>query len=431
MAIATPGLTPLGSPLIVKGGSMRIAFVMIATLMASNLSAQEWNRFRGPNGAGVSATKFPVQWAAKDYLWSISLPGRGHSSPVAWQDHVYVSAADDKSGKRFVLCVNAKDGKTIWHCDFADAAYQMHKRNSIATSTPCVDAERLYLAWSTPDNFVVQALDRKTGKDAWQISLGKYKSQHGFGASPILYEDLLIVTNEQDKTGSLHAFETKTGQEIWKLPRNSGNATYSAPCIYETPGRAAEIIFTNWQHGITAVEPRTGKVKWEISCFEPKKAERAIASPIIAGDLVIGTCGFVTAQKHFVAVRPTNDGKAKEVWRIEKAVAYMPTPVVKGNRIFACSELGILTCIGAVDGKVIWQERLDNQFSSSPICAGNAIYCTANDGEIFVVEACDTFKLLGRAKLAEATQSTPALTAGVMVFRTEKRLMGLPASRTP
>ena len=404
---------------------MRWIFPLVFLSVALSAHAQEWNRFRGPNGSGVSAAPFPTQWTAKDYLWSIPLPGRGHSSPVAWQDHVYVTAADNKSGKRFVLCVNAKDGTTIWQRDFADAAYKMHARNSIATSTPCVDKDRLYLTWATPARYVVQALDRKTGKDVWQIDLGKYVSQHGFGASPILYEDLLILTNEQDKTGSLHALDTKTGKEVWKLPRNSGNATYSAPCIYEIPGRAAEIVFTNWQHGITAVEPRTGKIKWEISCFEPKKQERAIASPIVAGDLVIGTCGFVTAQKHFVAVRPTNDGKAREVWRIEKAVAYMPTPVVKGNRIFACSELGVMSCIDVANGKVIWQERLDNKFSASPIGAGQALYCTADDGEVFVVEASDTFKLLGRSRLGEATQSTPAITAGVMVFRTEGKLMAV------
>lgn len=406
---------------------MRWLMIAMAVSVPTLLHAQEWNRFRGPNGTGVSSEKFPLQWTDKDYRWTAKLPGRAHSSPVAWGDHVYVTSSENKSGTRYALCLSAKDGSTVWQRTFEDASYKMHKRNSIATSTPCVDAERLYLAWATPENFVVQAVDRLTGKDAWKVNLGKYVSQHGFGASPILYEDLLILSNEQDKKGSLHALDTRTGKEVWKLPRNSGNATYSAPCVFAPKGRDPEIIFTNWQHGITAVEPRTGKVKWEISCFEPNKQERAIASPIIAGDMVIGTCGFVTAQKHFVAVRPTNDGKAKEVWRIEKAVAYMPTPIVKGNRIFACSELGIMSCIDVADGKVIWQERLDNQFSGSPVLAGNAIYCPANDGEVFVVEASDTFKVLGRSRLGEPTQSSPAIAAGALIFRTEGRLVAIGA----
>ena len=406
---------------------MRWTLAIFVAVLAIPVHAQEWNRFRGPNGTGVSEQKFPVQWTEKDYLWTAKLPGRSHSIPIAWHDQLYVTSSENKSGKRYVLGIDAKDGKTVWQRTFDDASYKLHKRNSVATSTPTVDADRIYLAWATPANYVVQALDRKTGKDVWKVDLGKYVSQHGFGASPVLYEDLLILTNEQDKGGSLHALDAKTGKEVWKLPRNSGNATYSAPCVFAPQGRPAEIVFTNWQHGITAVEPHTGKIKWEISCFEPSKNERAIASPIIAGDMVIGTCGFVTAQKHFVAVKPTNDGKAKEIWRIEKAVAYMPTPIVKGNRIFTCSELGIASCIDVTDGKVIWQERLDNQFSSSPVCAGTAVYCTANDGEIYVVEASDKYKLLGRARLAEATQSTPAITAGVLIFRTESRLMALTA----
>src|ERR1019366_2679945 len=258
-------------------------FLLCAT---TRVDAQEWPRFRGPNGAGVSTTKFPVQWTEKDYLWKVALPGRGNSSPIAWEDHVFVTAAADKTGMRLGLCVDASSGKTVWQREFADAAYKLPARNHIATSTPTVDAERLYLAWATPTHYLVQALDRQTGKDVWKADLGKYVSQHGFGASPILYEDLLILSNEQDKTGSLHALDVKTGNEVWKLPRNSGNATYSAPCIYHVGNRPASIVFTNWQHGITAVEPRTGRVQWELSVFEPKKQERAIASPVIAGDLV-------------------------------------------------------------------------------------------------------------------------------------------------
>src|SRR5262249_16746741 len=143
------------------------------------------------------------------------------------------------------------------------------------------------------------------------------------------------------------------------------------------------------------------------------------ASPIIAGELVIGTCGFVTAQKHFVAVRPTADGQVKEVWRIEKAVAYLPTPLVQDGRIYCCSELRILTCIKAASGKQNWQDRLEGQFSASPVCAGSAIYCTSNDGDVFVVATGDQFKLLARNKLGEGTQCTPAIAQGRMIIRTD------------
>src|SRR5262249_12535296 len=151
----------------------------------------------------------------------------------------------------------------------------------------------------------------------------------------------------------------------------------------------------------------TGKLNWELSVFEPKRPERAIASPVIAGDLILGTCGFVTAQKHLVAVRPGNPGrevKPQEVWRLERAVSYLPTPLVKGELVFLCSEQGMATCLEAATGKLVWQERLNANFSASPVCAGEHLYCVSDDGEVVVLKATSQFELVARNPLGEATQ---------------------------
>jgi outer membrane protein assembly factor BamB len=320
--------------------------------------------------------------------------------------------------------VGAADGKTLWTRAFDSSSYRMHRRNSVATATPAVDAQRLYLSWATPDQLMVMALDHQ-GKTVWETGLGPYPSQHGYGVSPIRFEDLLIVPNEQDGGGSLVALEANSGKVRWQVPRHGKNATYSTPCIYQPANRPAELIFTNWQHGITAIDPRSGKPSWEISVFDTAKQERSIASPVVAGDLVLGTCGFVSAQKHFVAVRPDGNGKAKEVWRIEKAVSYLPTPLVKGDWIFLCSELGIASCVQAATGKVLWQERLGGTYSASPVCAGDHIYCVSDDGAVVVLAASDKFQVLARNTLGDATQSTPAIVNGRMIFRTESRLISL------
>ena len=406
---------------------MRTVIIVLALLCPLAALGEEWSRFRGPNGTGVSdATTIPTTWTVKDFLWKVEIPGAGHSSPVVWGDKVFVTSAD-KSGKRLVVCLDAASGKTRWRKEFAATSYKTHQRNSIATSTPAVDSERVYLAWATPEKLTLMALDHQ-GEVVWQNDHGPFKSQHGFGVSPILHGDLVILPNDQDNAGSIIAVEAKTGKVRWTVPRKPKNATYSTPCIYQPRGQPAELIFTNWQHGVTSLDPKTGKTLWEISIFEVNKQERAIASPVIAGDLILATCGFVTAQKHFVAVKPpTGDGKPEEVWRIEKAVSYLPTPLVKGDLVFLCSEVGMGTCLNAKTGKILWQERVGENFSASPVCASDRIYCVGNDGVVVVLAASEKFQILAKNALGEPTQSTPAISDGRMFLRTEAHLIAVGA----
>ena len=392
------------------------------------VEAQEWARFRGPNGSGVSATKqtLPVKWTADQVLWKTKLPGTGHSSPVAWGTKAFVTSADAKTGLRHVSCVNLANGEVVWKREAAGETYRTHQRNSIATSSPVVDAKQLYVCWATPAKLMAMAYTHE-GEPVWQVELGPYKGNHGFGVSPIVHEDLLILPNDQDGGGSLLALDTKSGDVKWKTPRQGKNATYATPCVYQVGDRPAELIFTNWQHGITGIDPKTGQVNWESSVFEVAKNERSIASPVVAGDLIIGTCGFISAQKHHVAVRPgkTPGSKAEEVWRVEKAVAYMPTPLVKGDRMYLVSEVGVATCVETATGKVVWQERLSGNFAASPVCAGDHIYCVANNGDVLVLAASDKFAVLAENSLGEATQSTPAIVGDKLVFRTEGHLLAV------
>jgi outer membrane protein assembly factor BamB len=402
--------------------SIRLSLILIV-LAGRPVSGQEWARFRGPNGTGVSTASLPVKWADTDYRWKTALPGSGHSSPVLWGERVFVTAGEDKTGERMVLCLSTRDGSVLWRKNFAAASYRMHRRNSIATATPAVDDKHVYVSWGVPEKCELVALDHD-GKLAWQADLGRFKGNHGFGSSPIIVGKLVVLANDQDGAGFLIAFDRDTGNVRWKIPRQSGNATYATPCVYKPKDGGDLLIFTNWKHGITAVEPESGKIRWELSCFAPKVQERSIASPLIAGDLILGTSGFVTGQKHFVAVRPEGEA-AKEVWRLEKAVSYLPTPLVKDGRIYLCSEHGIATCLDAATGKQMWQERLSNNFSASPVSAGNQIYCVADDGTVYVVAAADRFQLLGKSSLGAPTQSTPAIAGGTIYFRTPGHLFAL------
>ena len=172
----------------------------LLTLSAAWAEAQEWTRFRGPNGTGLGqATGLPAKWTDQDYNWKAKLPGEGHSSPVVWGQKIFLLSADPQTAMRYLLCLSAQDGGELWRREFPSATHRLHQRNTYASSTPAVDAERIYVAWSTPAHVTLRAFDH-AGKDVWQVDLGQDVSEHGFGCSPILFEDLVILSNSQQET---------------------------------------------------------------------------------------------------------------------------------------------------------------------------------------------------------------------------------------
>jgi outer membrane protein assembly factor BamB len=388
--------------------------------------AQEWNRFRGPNGSGVSSTVVPTKWSDSDYDWKLDLPGKGHSSPVLRGDELFITCGDEKTGTRIVLCLNADTGERRWSREFPSHTHGKHSLNSFASSTPAVDDKRLYVTWATPKEFLVLALDR-AGKEVWRRDLGTFQTGHGFGGSPIVFEDLLIVPNEQDGESSLVALDAASGEVRWRVPRKS-QVTYTTPCVYKPRGGAAELIFTNWTYGITAVDPRTGKTNWETRVFGKDHFETAIGSPIVAGDLVLGTCGYLGKGNHTVAVRaegPAGARKAKEVYRVERGAPLTTTPLAVGELLFLWSDDGIVTCADAANGTVHAQRRVGGTFYGSPVCAGKHLYCVSADGEVVVLEATAKLRQVARVPLGEPSNSTPAIARGRMFLRTETKLMSL------
>ncbi len=389
--------------------------------------AQEWTRFRGPNGSGISqVTTLPVRWTEKDYNWKIKLPGMGHSSPVVWRKRIFLTSAEEGTGKRFVLCLRTTDGSTLWSREFTGSHHEKHQDNSFASATPAVDERHVYICWGSPKEFVVMALNHD-GNQKWQVDLGPFKAGHGFGASAIVYEDIVVVPNDQDGESALVALDRDTGKVRWKVPRRS-KATYSTPCVHQPKGRAAQLIFTNWDHGITSIDPKTGRQNWEIDVFSKGHIETVIGSPIVAGDLVIGTSGWLGVKKEVVAVRPDLRGKGRQrelVYRIDRSAPLVTTPLVKDGFLFLWSDEGIVTCANAFTGDVFWRERVPGSYYGSPVAAGKGIYCISREGEVVVLAASKEFHQLARNPVGEGSHSTPALSDGVMYLRTFSHLVSI------
>ena len=403
---------------------------LVCILTAGSAHASEnWPRFRGPNGAGGADFSIPPAWEKSSFRWEVALDENGHGSPAVWGDLVFLNSAADKGKTRKVICIDARAGKVNWTRSYPSKTHKTHRFNSFASSTPALDAKKVYSVWGHSTELKVCAHSH-AGKLLWEKDLGGVKGGHGFAVSPIVFEDLLIVPNDQEKGGGAHyALDCSTGEIRWKVPRASKRLTYSTPCIFTSPQGKPELIFTNWWLGFTSLEPNTGRKLWELSVFGRPHSERAISSPIVAGELVLGVCGFTTLDKHLVAIRPASasaDGKAREVWRMEETMPHIPSPLLSGNRLYLWADNGVITCVRPQTGEQVWKARVEgvkDTFFGSPVRAGSTIFCVSAFGKVVAIADEDEFRQLGVTDLNQVCRSTPALANGDLYLRTAERLI--------
>jgi len=179
-----------------------------------------------------------------------------------------------------------------------------------------------------------------------------------------------------------------------------------------------QIIVSSWRLGITGVELATGRPLWQKAVFGQKQ-ERAIASPLVAGDLVLANCGFAGRDKHVVALRPgATAGSMEEAWRVEKSVPHIPSPIVIGDRAFLWNDLGVITCVKLATGETVWIGRVPGEFFASPVSDGGRIFGVDKTGVVTVIGVGDQLEVLARHELGEATQATPAIANGCLYLRT-------------
>ena len=402
---------------------------VLCVAFVASLPAQEWARFRGPNGSGESEAKtIPGTWSEADYNWKVKLPGIGHSSPAIWGEKIFVLSANPEDATRFVLCLSAADGRTLWTKSFPSKTHHLHERSSYASCSPAVDAEFVYVAWSDPEHTWLKAL-RHDGSEVWTADFGPWVSQHGFGSSPVLFEDLVVVNWSQEPSKRLDspdphdsfivAVDRKTGQQRWKTPRVTDTTSYSVPCVRQPKDGPVELVCCSTAEGMFGLDPKTGAENWSLPVFKM----RTVSSPVLIGDLIFGSTGSGGGGNYVVAVKP---GKNAEVaFEVKTQAPYVPTVVARGDLAFLWFDGGIVTCINATDGTVHWRERVGGNYSGSPIRVADKIYCISEGGEVVVLAATKDYKLIGRHALGEPSRSTPAVSGGRMYLRTYSHLISL------
>jgi outer membrane protein assembly factor BamB len=419
-------------PAMTGNRTVQLIFAL-AVFYASVSHGQEWTRFRGPNGQGISEAKtIPAKWTETDYNWKIELPGGGHSSPVIWGDKLFITSGDQQAGHTILLALKTSDGSVLWQKEYVLSKYRPNKLNSFATATPAVDAGNVYVLMTSPKETILAALNH-AGTEVWKRTFEGVQCQHGAGCSPIVYNDMVIFTHENENSSSKDAksfwiaVDCKTGETRWILDRKTGPKTsYSTPCVYTPVDGNKQLIFTSFSHGMTGVDPLAGTVIWELdSAF----VSRVISSPVIADGLLIGTCGDYGAGKRLIAIRPGTSDKSvqpAEAFKIDgNTTPYVPTSVAKDGLLFTFLDRGDILCRRSATGEQLWREKSAGRFFSSPIWVDGKLYCITTDGDVVVVRAAEIYELLAINPLGKTSNATPAVSGGRMYVRTYSHLFSI------
>jgi outer membrane protein assembly factor BamB len=406
-----------------------LAAVFTLTLAAH---AQDWPRFRGPNGSGMGQANLPEQVTEANVLWRAPLPGTGHSSPVLWGDRLFVTATPDGAGpaetaRRVVVCLDAKEGKLLWQKEFATAPYRKHADNSFASPSCATDAERVYAWFAGPDGSQLVALNQADGKEVWKRDLGPFVSQHGPGASPVVEKGIVFLQSSQDGPGSfLEAFEAASGKTLWKKELKGGQHAISTPCFLEGTG-GAQLLSLSTDNGLLGFEPKSGQQLWGLPDLFKL---RCVASPIIAhGGLIVVQCGQGQAASEIQVIKGAAEKKPEKAYEIVRTGGYVPTPIAVGDLLFLWKENGLVTCLKAGTNEQLWSERVEGPYYSSPVCIGGKggrLINVTRAGEVVMIAADEKFRVIQRFPLGEKnSHATPALSGGKMFVRTHSQVFCL------
>ena len=404
----------------------QLAAIVLSVVFASAPSVEaDWPRFRGAAGrATAEATGLAATFAEDERLWTATLPGSGHSSPVVAGGRVFVTSFDASASSLVLSCLDARDGSETWAAPLELEGYEQHDLNSYASSTPACGEGLVAVTWTSGTWLNAAAFDHE-GTLLWNARLGRTKAQHGSSVSPVLVDGTLVVGNDNEGPKSyLVGLDARTGKESWRRERKSSRASFSTPTLHLPEEGPPELIFASTSHGVTCLNPKTGELHWEVDGLF---RARCVASPAVGGGVVFVTAGQGGGGKVGVALRLGVTDEPREQYRVSRALPYVPSPVATDERLYLWNDGGIVSCLELQSGSEIWRERAGEHFYGSPVLADGKLYAISTSGVLTVVRAADEFELLGTTDLGEASHATPAIADGVLFARTMTRVIALKA----
>lgn len=374
-------------------------------------SSADWPCWRGAAGTGIAAGSAPaVLSATKDVRWSVSVPGKGHASPTVWGRQIFLATADEDKETMSLLALDRETGQTRWSCPLHEGGFMhVHSKNTHASPTPACDGKHVYWPAMVRGAIWLSAVMLE-GKIAWQTEVGPFVSMHGYGSSPVLYEQLVIVQGDSNGPGWLAAVNRETGKIHWRVQR--GNvASFATPAVANVAGTMQLIL--HGQDKVVSYNPATGDKLWE--CEGP--ATVCANTMCWSGDLVFVSGGY--PQQNTWAIKA--DGSGLIVWR-KSWKCYVPSMLVDGDLLFVPQDNGVLHCVDATTGEEHWTKRLGGDVTSSPVLADGKLYVITESGKTFSFRSSKKFQEVSAGDLGDRVYATPTITGGRSYIRTYSKL---------
>ncbi len=406
-----------------------------ATLCGQS-SAENWTRFRGPNGQGVSSeVDLPITWSVtENVVWKTKIPGNAWSSPIVFDDFVFLTTAVDDGTLCRVICLNRLDGSIAWNTEVhRQATGPKRRQNSFATPTPVTDGKRVYAVFF--DGTAV-AVDY-SGKLVWKNSEVKFYSLHGLGASPLLVHDQLIMpfdgsSRDEERLGwkipwenaVLLALDVADGSVKWKGKRGLSRVGHVTPILVD---QGNQIISAGGDR-VQGFDARTGQRVWSIY----SQGEGVTPSPVVGDGVIFTSSGFEEPTIRAIQLGGIGDVTNTHIaWEQTKGVPALASPLLVPPHLVTITRDNVLHCIEADTGEIVWLRRLSGTHSASPVFADGRIYITSEEGVTIVLRPGTRYDEIARNSLGETCKASMAVSQGNFFIRSAEHLycIGTPAEQ--
>ncbi|MFL5245023.1 MAG: PQQ-binding-like beta-propeller repeat protein [Gemmataceae bacterium] len=406
---------------------MRCSLFLLFCFSTGISAGETWPQFRGPQGAGHSdATGLPVKWTEKEnVVWKTAIHDKGWSSPVVWGQQIWMTTAREDGKEMFAVCVARDSGKILYDLKIFDVEKPAFciAFNSYASPSPVIEEGRVYVHFGT---YGTACLDTATGKKIWERRDLNCNHHRGPGSSPILFDDLLIVNFDGFDVQYVVALDKKTGKTVWKKDRNIAydrddgdiKKAYGTPAVFAVDGKPQ--LVSPSAGATIAYDPRTGDELWRIN----HGGMNASAPPLYQDGQVF----IATSDGGFRLLAARHDGhgdvtKTHVDWKYNKAVPSRTSPLLIDDKLVMINEQGILSCLTAKTGQLVWQERVGGQYIASPLYADGKLYLFGQEGNSLVGEpGGKAWKLLASNNLDAGCMATPAIAGKAIFIRTKTHL---------